>query len=81
MKGTAMSLATYATIPALLATKTPFKHGSCHAYISSSNAYVVVSYGTDVGAWMQDGTKHFNTNKYSVTTSRLQNLIRKAWGI
>lgn len=73
--------ATYATIPALLATKTPFKHGSCHAFISSSNAYVVVSYDTEIGAWLASGTKVMNDKKFSVTTSRLQNLIRKAWNI
>lgn len=71
--------ATYQQIPALLATRTPFKGNSCHAYISTSNAYVVVSYGTDIGAWLENGTKIVNSQKYSVTTSRLQNLVRKAW--
>jgi hypothetical protein len=76
-----MTLATYATIPALLATKTPFKHGSCHAFTSSSGAYVVVSYDTEIGAWLASGTKVINEKKFSATTSRLQTLIRKAWAI
>lgn len=76
-----MSLATYATIPALLATKTPFKHGSCHAYFEDNGNYVVFSYSTLIAGTMPDGSKHLNAGKYSVTTSRLQNIIRKVWGL
>lgn len=73
--------ATYATLPALLATKTPFTHGSCHAFIEENGNYVVYSYSTLIAGIMPNGTKHLNETKYSVTTSRLQNIIRKAWGI
>lgn len=76
-----MSLATYATIPALLATKTRFNHASCHAYTEASGNYVVYSYGTLIAGIMPDGTKHLSETKYSTTTSRLQNIIRKAWGL
>ena len=73
--------ATYATIPALLATKTPFRHASAHAYIETNGNYVVFSYSTLIAGITPDGTKHLNENKYSTTTSRLQNIIRKSWGL
>ncbi len=84
-----MALATYATIPALLATFTPFVHGSCHAIKRETRTrmeYDVYSYNTLIGTVVWDGSegefeKFLNERKYSVTTSRLQNLIRKAWAI
>lgn len=72
--------ATYATMPALIATQTPFTHGSCHAYIDGLGEYRVVSYSTLI-ATARDGVLWLNAGKYSMTTSRLQNIIRKAWGI
>lgn len=76
-----MTRATYATMPALLATKTPFTHGSCHAFIESNGNYVVYSYSTLIAGITASGAKQLNERKYSVTTSRLQNIIRKAWAI
>ena len=84
-----MSLATYATIPALLANLEPFKHGSAHATKDISRTrmeYKVYSYSTLIASVVWDGSegeyeKFLNAEKYSVTTSRLQNLIKKAWGI
>lgn len=73
--------ATYATMPALLATKTPFTHGSCHALIEDNGSYVVYSYSTLIAGITASGAKQLNERKYSMTTSRLQNIIRKAWGL
>ena len=73
--------ATYKTIPALIATQTPFKHGS-HSARWDEGVYEVFSYSTLI--FSRDiVTKEikFNETKYSVTTSRLQNIIRKAWSI
>ena len=75
-----MTRATYATMPALIATKTPFIHGSAHAFTNFSGEYVVYSYSTEI-ATAKDGILWLNERKYSVTTSRLQNIIRKAWAI
>jgi hypothetical protein len=80
-----MTTATYKTMPALLATLTPFKHGS-HSARWNGEVYQVYSYSTiiatavDVNRGFVDVTT-FNQRKYSVTTSRLQNIIRKAWSI
>jgi hypothetical protein len=75
-----MTRATYATMPALIQTLTPFTHGSCHAYIDGLGEYRVVSYSTLI-ATSRDGVLWLNARKYSVTTSRLQNIISKAWAI
>jgi hypothetical protein len=84
-----MTKANYRTMPALLATLTPFTHGSCHATKEVTNTrmeYNVYSYSTLIGTVVWDGSegeyeKFLNERKYSVTTSRLQNIIRKAWAI
>lgn len=75
--------ATYATMPALLKTKTPFTHGSCHAFIDDENFYRVFSYSTQIAVFQLYGNTFawVSPERYSVTTSRLQNIIRKAWGI
>jgi len=78
-----MTRATYATMPALIATKTPFVHGSAHAYIDDENIYRVFSYRTQIALFQLTGepSPWLNETKYSMTTSRLQNIIRKAWAI
>lgn len=81
--------ATYKTMPALLATLTPFVHGSAHAIkreTATRMEYDVYSYSTLIGTVVWDGSegeyeKFLNESKYSMTTSRLQNIIRKAWAI
>lgn len=81
-----MANATYKTIPSLIATRTPFTHGSAHAFIDTDGRYRVFSYSTEIAHSLSpfnDGVhvNHLNEAKYSMTTSRLQNIIRKAWGI
>lgn len=76
-----MATATYKTIPALIATLTPFKHGSHSAYTDTDGVYHVFSYSTEIASSIKGDVLYFNDRKYSVTTSRLQNIIRKAWAI
>jgi hypothetical protein len=78
-----MIRATYRTLPNLIATKTPFVHGSCHAFIDDENTYRVFSYSTQIALFQLTGepSPSLNETKYSMTTSRLQNIIRKAWAI
>ena len=80
-----MTKATYKSMPNLLAQRIPFTHGSHRAEIIDG-IYTVFSYSTLIGqssSPFNDG--HFinqlNDTKYSMTTSRLQNIIRKSWGI
>lgn len=68
-------------MPNLLAQMKPFVHGSCHAE-STATTYKVFSYSTLIAQYdyMTDELEVSDT-KYSTTTSRLQNIIRKSWGI
>ena len=74
-----MITANYRTMPALIATRTPFKHGSCHAYLDGDQ-YRVISYSTLV-ATAQGDNLWLSDRKYSMTTSRLQNIIKRAWAL
>lgn len=92
-----MSKATYATMPALIAARIPFTHGSCHAFFDAEGHYQIVSYRTRIATYYKDAGERqrlfeagwvlspncasLDERKYSVTTSRLQNIIRKAWKI
>lgn len=74
-----MSQLNYTQIEKALLERVPFKGSSCHAYFDGDQ-YRVVSYSTLI-ATSERGVYWVNPTKYSVTTSRLQNIIRKAWGI
>ncbi len=76
-----MSTATYKTIPTLIATCTPYKHGSSYAYVDQYGNYQIVSYSTLIATAHTDGKTYLDTSKYSMTTSRLQNIIKRAWGL
>ena len=67
-------------MPDLIATRTPFTHGSHSAYLDTDGTYRVFSYSTEIATAKGDEIT-FNDRKYSMTTSRLQNIIRKAWAI
>jgi hypothetical protein len=43
--------------------------------------YKVVSYNTLIAKIGRDGELYYNDTKYSRTTSRLQSIIRRSWGI
>lgn len=42
--------------------------------------YVVYSYRTPI-AWEQDGEAYVVEQKFSTTTSKQQNYVRRAWGV
>jgi hypothetical protein len=76
-----MQTANYRTMPNLIATMAPFKHGSHHAN-SDGETYEIYSYSTRIATYdYATGVITFNERKYSMTTSRLQNIIRRAWGL
>jgi hypothetical protein len=59
---------------------TPFSsNGEFRGLIDSESRFVVYSYSTPIWVVEQDGeTAHLNAQRYSVTTSRHQNLVRHA---
>lgn len=79
---------TYETIPNLIANLKPYRHGSSMAIWEydpelAQRVYSVYSYETRIALVYRHRTGEqiakLDRSKYSVTTSRLQNIIRKAW--
>jgi hypothetical protein len=82
-----MSQLNYRQIETALARREEFKGNSCHA-VWLGDSYAVYSYKTRIftveGSYAGKpgrGELELDTRKYSVTTSRLQNIIRRVWGI
>ena len=76
----------YKVIEQKLRNLVPFKGNSMSAYLNDDLQRLdVYSYGTLIArAYRNAGNilvTYFNFDKYSVTTSRHQNLVRKAWGV
>lgn len=70
----------YQTIARKLANSEPFR-GNTMSAVYVGEVYKIYSYNTLIGEIGNMGNKIFNATKYSVTTSKHQNLIRRAWGI
>ena len=70
----------------LLQMRIPFNGGNFTANFevgSEGGEYVVRSYGVEVARWlpMFGGECWVTDKKYSQTTSRHTNLVKKAWGL
>ena len=70
----------YKTIETKLANFEAFRGNSLNGFWFG-DVYKVFSYTTLIGEIGSSGNKLVSENKYSVTTTRHQNLIKKAWGI
>jgi hypothetical protein len=75
----------YKTIETKLANRQPFTGNSLRGYwipLEGEQTYCVYSYNTLI-ATIKDGggPRWVSTTKYSNTTTRQQNLIKRAWGI
>lgn len=76
-----MSYSNYTQIKSAIANRQEFTGNSCAGRWLDKSEYVVFSYSTLI--YSDDlitGKKTLNARKYSVTTSRLQNLIRGVIG-
>lgn len=73
----------YKTIETRLQNRQPFTGNSLRGYWDGvSGYYVVYSYNTLIAKiWDGGGPRWVSPDKYSVTTSRHQNLIKRAWGL
>lgn len=77
-----MAHTNYRNMPEQIRNLEAFTHGSCHSINNLDKEYIVVSYSTPIARAKFDGVRwHYllNARKYSSTTSRLQNIIRRAW--
>ena len=86
-----MSYSNYSQIESAIRARVPFTGNSSRGYYEGAE-YVVVSYNTAiaratsvrvVGAtWAEcPGGLYINQRKYSQTTTRLQNIVKRAWGL
>jgi len=82
-----MSYTSYKDMEALIRKCVPFEGNSARG-VWEGDVYTVYSYKTRIftveGAYAGKpgtGTFELDTRKYSMTTSRLQNIIRRAYGI
>lgn len=71
----------YSDIAHKLANYQPIRGNSLTAYWDNAGNYQVLSYQTLIATSRRDGVNWLDARKYSVTTSRHQNLIRNAWGL
>ena len=67
---------TYKEIPALIMARQPFKGNSVTAEYSVNGCYKIWSYGTVI-YYETPNQQHFNLRKYSVTTTKIQNIIKR----
>ena len=77
-----MAHTNYRKMPSQIRDMEAFTHGSCHSINNLNKEYIVVSYSTPIARAKFNGERWIyllNTCKYSSTTSRLQNIIRRAW--
>lgn len=76
-----MSYSNYSQIKSAIANRQEFTGNSCAGRWLDRSEYVVFSYSTLIYSDdLMTGNKTLNARKYSVTTSRLQNLIRAVIG-
>lgn len=71
----------YKTVERNLENRLPIRGNSISAYWDDFGNYQVYSYSTLIANIKAGGERWVDPRKYSVTTSRHQNLIRKAWGL
>jgi len=73
--------ANYDQIRQHLATLTPFVGNSMRGE-KWGDTYRVISYSTQIAEYnTTTGEKWVTPKRYSVTTSKQQNLVRNAWGV
>jgi hypothetical protein len=75
-----MSKETYKTMPNKIAQLIPFEGNSARGFWNG-HTFEIYSYSTLIASADGINREYLNVNKYSVTTSRLQNLIKTAWRI
>lgn len=75
-----MSKETYKTMPNKIAQLIPFEGNSARGFWDG-HTFKIFSYSTLIASADGINREYLNVNRYSVTTSRLQNIIKTAWRI
>jgi len=77
-----MPYTNYRAMQTALENREAFEGNSASAFIDESGKYIIMSYDTIMAVIGENGgVESFNEKKYSMTTSRLQNMIRRAYNI
>ena len=74
----------YKAIETKLANREPFTGNSLKAYwvsMDGGHEYQVISYDTVIARSKSLDNAWVNPERYSVTTSKAQNLIKRVWGV
>ena len=71
----------YRVILQKLQNREPFKGNSLTGLLGSDGVYRVFSYNTKIAIAFPDGQRELDRQRYSVTTSKHQSLIARAWGM
>ena len=71
----------YKVIAQKLQNREPFRGNSLWAILESDGVYRVFSYNTKIAIAFPDGQRELDRQRYSVTTSKHQSLIARAWGM
>lgn len=58
----------------------PFRGNTLWATLEGDGVYRVFSYNTKIAIVFADGQRELDYQRYSVTTSKHQSLIARAWG-
>jgi hypothetical protein len=69
----------YKTIATKLANREQFRGNTMTGY-QNGETYVIFSYDTPI-AWFYEGGWELDSRKYSVTTSKHQNIIKRSLGL
>jgi hypothetical protein len=69
----------YKTIATKLANREQFRGNTMTGY-QNGETYVIFSYDTPI-AWFYQGGWELDSRKYSVTTSKHQNIIKRSLGL
>lgn len=77
-----MGYANYKDIETAIRNRAPFIGNSARGELGRDENgyfYAVYSYRTKVAEMRQNGVVFIDERRYSSTTSRLQNIVRRAW--
>jgi hypothetical protein len=78
-----MSYDNYTSIRTKINELKPFRGNSCAGYLNKADSLYIYSYGTLIARVSTSDRKvlEFNDRYYSVTTSKLQNIIRGVFNL
>ena len=75
-----MEYTSYKDMEQAIRLRVEFDGNSARGVLEADGEYRVYSYRTVIATY-RGGVSWLDNEKYSATTSRLQNIVRRAWGV